>query len=58
MSKLLFILMVVVYLIFASQLAGVLRAKRYGEFFLRLLLAPVILLFDWPIRRSQWRDRP
>jgi hypothetical protein len=58
MSKLLMLVMLLVYLAFASQLITLWRTKRYGQFFLRLLLAPVILLFDWPIQRTQWKRPP
>ena len=55
MVKLLYVLLIITYVIFAHQLMDLLRRKQYAKFLLRLLLAPVIFLFDWPIAR---RDFP
>ena len=54
-SELALLVMLAVYAWFAWQLGHLLRAKRYGAFLLRLVLAPVILLFDWPMPRSRLR---
>jgi hypothetical protein len=54
-SELVTIGVVGVYAWFAYQLGGLLRQGRYRAFFVRLLLAPVIMLFDWPIRRGEFR---
>ncbi len=57
LRRLLTVLVIVMYAVFAYQLSGLWRRGRYGQFFLRLLLAPVILLFDWPVHRSHWKDK-
>lgn len=54
--RLLVTLLAIAYLLFAWQLSDLMRRGRYGEFLLRLILAPVILLFDWPIDRRRWRQ--
>ncbi len=55
-GELVVIVVVGMYLIFAYQLSHLLRDGRWGTFLLRLMLSPIILLFDWPIRRRRWRD--
>lgn len=55
-NEIVLVLLLAMYLVFAYQLSHLLHQKRYGAFALRLLLAPVILLFDWPIRRSTFRN--